>query len=303
MSQHASKDVTVTDLTVHADRLDPERAAAIYAEHGALVVRGLMRPYIDAVRQDIMASIDKAVALLDRAAAKPEGWTTPDGTLWLPAPAGFHRDKQVMVSSCNYKTSAALFRSAFEPKMVSLATAILGPNVELFMDGQCLVKEPVGGHTKHLHQDAGYFEHKYEGPVGALGYAVDTDVTRGALHVVPGSHKLGMLEHVDTESHLGLDPEQWRMEDALPIEGEAGDVILFHVKTIHGSPSNHSDGPRPVFIHRYRAVEDYVTIGATNTENRAEAERRADEAKKENQQGFMVAGFRPWLDERQASTA
>ncbi|MFW6061003.1 MAG: phytanoyl-CoA dioxygenase family protein, partial [Phycisphaeraceae bacterium] len=185
-----TSNVTVKDLEMDADSLDPLRAAAIYQEHGALVVRGLMREHVEAVRRDIMASVDKAMSLYDRAEKIPEGWLTPDGTLWLPAPEGFERDRQVMVSSCRYCNSAALFHSAFEPKLVSLTTAILGPNVELYLDGQCLVKEPVGGHAKHLHQDAGYFEHKYEGPVGALSYAVDTDVKRGALHVVPGSHRM-----------------------------------------------------------------------------------------------------------------
>ena len=69
-----------------------------------------------------------------------------------------------------------------------------------------LCKEPAGGHPKLLHQDASYFEHKYEGPVGVLCYTIPTTVERGALHVVPGSHRLEILEHVDTESHLGLDP-------------------------------------------------------------------------------------------------
>ena len=35
-------------------------------------------------------------------------------------------------------------------------------------EGQVLYKEPVGGHPKMLHQDASYFEHKYEGPCALL---------------------------------------------------------------------------------------------------------------------------------------
>jgi hypothetical protein len=47
-----------------------------------------------------------------------------------------------------------------------------------------------------------------------------------------------------------------------------------------------------VFIHRYRRADDFVTVAASTTANRAEAEKRAAEAKKENQPGFMVRGFR-----------
>jgi phytanoyl-CoA hydroxylase len=163
------------------------------------------------------------------------------------------------------------------------------------MNGQCLYKEPVGGHPKHLHQDSAYFEHRFEGPVGVLNYAVDTDLVNGALHVVPGSHRLGQLRHVDTFSHLGLDPQEWTWEQALPICGQAGDAILFHVRCIHGSKENHSTGPRPVFIHRYRRPDDYVIVNATTTDGRAVAEKHAAAARKENaQRGLMVRGFRPY---------
>jgi len=285
--------VSVSEIEVFADRLDVARAAATYMEHGCLVVRGLMKPYLEAIHRDIEASAARAIRGLDRAEKVVEGWRTPDGTLFLPAPPGFVRDKQIMVLAISYYTSAAFFRSALDETTLDLVEAILGPNVELFGSGQCLYKEPVGGHPKHLHQDSAYFEHRYEGPVGVLSYVVDTDLVNGALHVVPGSHRLGQLAHVDTFSHLGLDEGEWPWERSLPIVGAAGDSIFFNVKTIHGSKENHSDRPRPVFINRYRRADDYIVVSATTTANRAEAEKRAAEAKKANQRGLMVRGFRP----------
>ena len=285
--------ITVQDLEVFADRLDAKRAASIYQKHGALVVRGLMKPYLAAIQRDIEASVAQALALLPQAQKVPEGWTTPDGTLFLPAPKSFNRDQQIMVLGCRYDTSAAFFRSAFEPGLLDILEQIIGPDIELFMNGQCLYKEPVGGHPKHLHQDSAYFEHRFEGPVGVLNYAVDTDLVNGALYVVPGSHRLGQLKHVDTFSHLGLDPQEWKWEHALPVCGAAGDSIFFHVRCIHGSQENHSTGPRPVFIHRYRRPDDYVVVSATTSDNRAVAEKHATAAKKENaQRGLMVRGFR-----------
>ncbi len=275
-----------------ADELDVQRAAQIFKEHGCLVVRGLMKPYADEVRRDIEATARQSLCLLDQAEKVLEGWRTPDGTLFIPAPPNYPRDKQIMVLAISYHTSGALFRSGLEPKMLDVVEAVLGPNIELFGAGQVLYKEPVGGHPKHLHQDSAYFEHRYEGPVATLNYAVDTDLTNGALHVVPGSHLMGQLKHVDTFSHLGLDQNEWPWEKSLAVTGEAGDSIFFHVKTIHGSQENHSQKPRPVFIHRYRRLDDYVTVGATTAANRAEAEKRAVEAKKENQHGLVVRGYR-----------
>ena len=289
--------VTAQDIEVFADDLDAQRAAAIYKEHGCLIVRGLMKPYLEAIQRDLEATAQQSISLLDRAKKITEGWVTPDGTLFLPAPPHFHREQQIMVLGMGYSTSAAFFRSAFDEKLLDIVEAIVGPNVEMFMGGQCLYKEPVGGHPKHLHQDSAYFDHRYDGPVGVLNYAVDTDLVNGALHVVPGSHRFGTLRHVDTFSHLGLDEAEWPWERALPICGSAGDSIFFHYKTIHGSKENHSDKARPVFIHRYRRPDDYVVIGATTAENRAAAEERAAEAKKDNQQGLMVRGFRAYSDD------
>ena len=289
--------VRVEDIEVFAEDLDVQRAAAIYQEHGCLVVRGLMQRYVADVRRDIDATVTQSLSLLDRAKKVTEGWRTPDGTLFIPAPPGFNRDKQIMGLAMSYTTSAAFFRSAFDERAVDIVEAILGPNVELFINGQCLYKEPVGGHPKNLHQDSAYFEHRYEGPVAILNYVVDTDLVNGALHVVPGSHRFGTLDHIDTLSHLGLDEDEWPWERALPVCGQAGDSIFFHYRTIHGSKENHSNGPRPVFVHRYRRPDDYVTIGATTVENRAEAEKRAAEAKKSQQRGFMVRGFRAYQPE------
>jgi hypothetical protein len=286
--------VTVSDLEVLADRLDAKRAAAIYEEHGALIVRGLMTPYIKQISHDIAAAAKEAIAIVDRAEKIPEGWRTPDGTLWLKAPAGFDRDKQIMVLACGYKNSASSLLSAIDSKCLDINEAILGPNVELFMDGQCLYKEPVGGHAKNMHQDAAYFQHRYDGPVGVLNYCVDTDLTNGALHVVPGTHRLGVLDHIDTSSHLGLDEKEWTWERALPILGKAGDAIFFHVKTVHGSKANLSKSPRPVMIHRYRRADDYVVIKATSAAAREAAAGHVEQAKKDNQVGFIVRGRRAY---------
>ncbi|MBW3623323.1 MAG: phytanoyl-CoA dioxygenase family protein [Armatimonadetes bacterium] len=288
--------VDIKDLEVFAENLDTKRAAEVYNEHGCLVVRGLMKRYVPDLQRDMEAAAQQAISLLDQVREVPEGWVTPDGTLFLPAPPHYPRDKQIMVLAVNYTNSGAFFRASFDDRALDLVEAILGPNIELFMNGQCLYKEPVGGHPKKLHQDSAYFEHRYDGPVGILSYVVDTNLQNGALHVVPGSHRLGQLRHVDTFSHLGLDEDEWPWESALPVVGEAGDSIFFHYRTIHGSQENHSERPRPVFINRYRRLDDYVVIGGTSAANRAEAEKRAKESPqvKKGDRGLMVRGFRPY---------
>jgi hypothetical protein len=285
-------EATLQDIEVFADRLDLAKVAATFKEFGCMVVRGLHTQYIPEISRQIEAVIAETIEQIPNARPVPEGWYTPNGSLLLPAPKNYSRDKQIMTLPLSYRNSSAFFRTALDETTLDIAEAALGPDIELFLDGQSLVKEPVGGHPKHLHQDAAYFQHRYEGPVAFLTYVVDTNLRNGALHVVPGSHKLGVLNHVDTFSHLGLDAKDWPWERSLPIEGKAGDAVVFHVNCIHGSKENHSNANRPVFINRYRAADDYTIIGATSTKNRAEAEKHAAQARKENQLGLMVRGFR-----------
>jgi hypothetical protein len=252
-----------------------------------------MKPYIEKIATEVELVAEQARSLYDQVRYQEGvGWYTPDNTLWIPAPANYGRERQIMVLALRYNTSGAFLQSALDTNLLDIVEAIIGSDVEMFMDGQCLYKEPVGGHPKNLHQDSAYFEHRFDGPVAVLNYVVDTNLQNGALYVVPGSHRLGQLRHIDTFSHLGLDPDEWSWEQATPIIGSAGDSIFFHYRCIHGSQENHSDKPRPVFIHRYRRPDDYVTIGAPTVASREESEKRAAEAKKANQKGLMVRGVR-----------
>jgi hypothetical protein len=87
--------VTAEQLEVFADQLTtPEafaRAAQVYQEHGAMIVRGLMKPYLADLQRDIEAAVKRAIELLPQARKINEGWSTPDGTLWLPAPPGLEK--------------------------------------------------------------------------------------------------------------------------------------------------------------------------------------------------------------------
>jgi len=43
--------------------------------------------------------------------------------------------------------------------LLDLVEAIIGPDIELFGQGQCLYKEPVGGTRSTCTKDSSYFEH------------------------------------------------------------------------------------------------------------------------------------------------
>ncbi len=79
------------------------------------------------------------------------------------------------------------------------------------------------------------------------------------------------MKHVDTPSHLGLDMKRFTFDDAICVDGKAGDTLFFHINTVHGSTPNYSSKPRPTFINRYMASDDYAIMPiATSVQMRKE---------------------------------
>ncbi len=332
--------VTVADLELHPP-YDKAAAKRIYDKYGCVVARGLNRAHVEDIRNHADGAFEQAVKFMEAGALKEVahdgcfvGWVTPDQTLFIPAPKGHCRDKQVMVLGLDYYVSSAMFRAATDAATLDIVEALLDapPGIELFGKGQCFYKEGVpaatdagglqqkhlhasltmasvgaaehagkpGGNPKYLHQDSAYFMFARGGCVATLNYTTTTNLQRdnGPLYVVPGSHRFGHLHHVDTPSHLGL-PTDWAFADALCVEGEAGDSIIFHVHTIHGSPPNRSHQPRAAFINRYLPTDDYQAFSATDVRMRANARAQFERDVARGvlpltQRGFVVRGRRLW---------
>ena len=113
-------DLTLDQLEVSADNLDIRKAAGIYNTFGCLVVRGLMRQYLEPISRQINQLIDETYQQFDQAEAIPEGWMTPNGCLLIPAPETFERDKQIMCLPLSYRNSSAFFQTALDPTTLDL---------------------------------------------------------------------------------------------------------------------------------------------------------------------------------------
>lgn len=153
-----------------------------------------------------------------------------------------------------------------------------------------------------MHQDSAYFMFAKQGACATLNYAVDTStqLDNGPLYVVPGSHRWGHIEHIDTPSHLGLD-SRWTFEMGVPIDGTAGDAVFFNIHTVHGSTPNRSSKPRPSFINRYITADDYQTYFATDTVARKDARAKYEEGVAlgmlpDKERNIIVRGRRVWND-------
>ncbi len=286
-------DIAVEDLEWPNEDVDFRKAKAIYEECGALVLRGVAREYVGRILKDMERVLEEAQSLLPEArphAIHRNAWVTPDGTMFNEDP---DRPGEKVVNSLRFNglVSGAFTVSLMNPRLLDVVEALIGPDLELWKWGQCIYKHPESGVPKSMHQDEYYFQHKYNTTVGVLTYAIDTDEANGALQVVPGSHKLGPVEHID-DAFAGFCLDDSWFDRAVLVPGKAGDAILFSGLTVHGSLANRSSRPRPVFIQRYRAAYDFCVMDVGNTEERRKAEANPRVEKAADDMGLMVRGLR-----------
>jgi ectoine hydroxylase-related dioxygenase (phytanoyl-CoA dioxygenase family) len=180
--------------------------------------------------------------------------------------------------------SAAFTRLLSDPRFTDLAAAFLGtPNVQLHHT-KMFIKPPEKGSPFPMHQDAPFFPHDKHSMMAAIFHFDDAPLEKGCVRVVPGSHKLGMLEH-DGEGSWHLPFEKYPIESATPMPAKAGDVLFFNYLTIHGSGINTSNEARTTILVQVRDPEDPPTIQTHESRG----------------QGMMLAGVDPNADPRGVS--
>jgi ectoine hydroxylase-related dioxygenase (phytanoyl-CoA dioxygenase family) len=111
--------------------------------------------------------------------------------------------------------------------------------------------------------------------IAAVVHLDDAPEEKGCIRVVPGSHKLGPLEH-NPEGGYHLPLEQYPLASAVACPAEAGDVLFFSYLTIHGSGVNTSRAARTTILVQMRDPED---LALTKGSERGE--------------GQMLRGFNP----------
>lgn len=149
--------------------------------------------------------------------------------------------------------SAAFARLLVDERLTDVFTSLIGPNVQLHHN-KMFIKPPERGSPFPMHQDYGYFPHRGNSMTAAILHLDAALDEKGCVRVYPGSHKLGPLEAVGQEHTV--DAFRFPLEQATPIEAEAGDLLVFNYLTVHGSGLNTSDEPRTTWLVQVRDPED-----------------------------------------------
>jgi ectoine hydroxylase-related dioxygenase (phytanoyl-CoA dioxygenase family) len=81
----------------------------------------------------------------------------------------------------------------------------------------------------------------------------------GCLQLLPGSHKKGIVPHARSGGIMQeADPRQFGFDpaDAVYVEAQPGDMVVWHQDMFHYSGPNRSDRPRLAAVGTYVAARD-----------------------------------------------
>lgn len=147
--------------------------------------------------------------------------------------------------------------------LLGLVRDLIGGETPRLFQDMALLKPP-GGREKPWHQDLAYFNLPVDTPVIGLWIALDeATVANGALHVIPGSHREGPMNHFNRRDWQICDTDVPQGRDvAVPLP--PGGILLWHGLTHHGSPVNHSRRRRRALQFHYRPA----SAEETTTEER-----------------------------------
>ncbi|HPK03513.1 MAG TPA: phytanoyl-CoA dioxygenase family protein [Candidatus Sumerlaeota bacterium] len=254
--------------------------AAFYREHGYLLAEGLLTPAeVEAMREEADATIERMSRHQQEANNLWKG-------NWLKDE---ERAQQRLNAVHDMQFQAAIFgKLLFNDKLLDIAEALIGPNVQLHHT-KMLAKPPEKGGAFPMHQDYPYFPHQNHTMFAVSIYLDDADEENGCIRVMPGSHKLGPLEC--DPGGFYLPPEKYPIEEGLPVKAKAGDGVIFNYLTIHGSSPNRSGRPRRNILIQMRDPSDPPTRDIHASRG----------------QGLMLRGINPvpvpaaWAAERKAA--
>jgi len=248
-----------------------------FREYGYVLARGVFsRDEVATFQQEIDALFERA----EEAGRKTEAtW----GGAWREAAGvGTATAVRTRVDSIhNVQNHSAVFtRLLVDQRLVDRAAELIGPNVQLHHT-KLHNKPPSVGSPFPMHQDYPYFPHEGDSMIAAVVHIDDATVDNGCLCLVPGSHKLGALAHRNDGSYF-LPLEEWPIEKAIPVPADAGDVLFFGYKMVHGSYVNRSERQRRIVLLQMRSPTD----------------RPLNDAHRSPGQGTMLRGINPDASQR-----
>lgn len=178
---------------------------------------------------------------------------------------------EAILGPLHFKPSIyTLLRSAYElashPAILDAVESIIGANIMLY-DATFIIKEPNSPAHVSWHQDLTYWGLSHTEKVTSSWLAIsDATPENGCMQMVPGSHKKGQLEHLNTDDkdnvlYLGQEVQGADLSSAAYCPLKRGEASIHHGWTVHSSLPNKTNDRRIGFNAQYIAPEVYNTSG------------------------------------------
>ena len=227
----------------------PEQAA-FWEANGYLVIEDFLSA---AQLADLNAEIDRLVIEQAGLAADQGGFN-----LEKAGDNPFGRDAEIKAAGVFRKiqslaqVSPPLDALGRDERLLDIAEDLLGPDL-YFHSNKLMFKPAHHGSAKPWHQDYAYWQGRNPEPnqLSAWLALEEATVENGCLELLPGSHRLGLLDHHQAELQIALDAADLSRSIVCPIP--AGGLILFHCLTLHYSAPNRSSRSRRGMIYTYSA--------------------------------------------------
>jgi ectoine hydroxylase-related dioxygenase (phytanoyl-CoA dioxygenase family) len=235
----------------------PSERKLFYEENGYLLVPEVLKPSeVEELRSALEEVLEEAAGL--EASNAKFALSSPDPS------TGRRFVKRVFNPNARHPAFETLLSHA---AILDLVEELIGPDITL-QQTKLNLKPSAEDARFEWHQDYPFFPHTNFDLVAVMVYLDDSDETNGGLRVIPGSHKLGPLEHdfsADGQAYgtevsdksVFADESRW-----VSLEVPAGSLALHHSCTLHCSGTNQSARPRSTLIFEYRATDARQIAGS-----------------------------------------
>ena len=176
-----------------------------------------------------------------------------------PTPAADAPAHSVVYIRGTLRLMESCLRLYGHPELLAVTEAVNGPDFTPFNDG-AFIKDPGLGSAVAWHQDGTTHWDSpslHDGSHG-LNIMVQLYTSTGGngVWVVPGTHKLGKVDIKELVSKSGTE----RIEGAVPLVCEPGDVVICNRQTVHGSFANTSPDRRVTFGFGFHPLSSVLNV-------------------------------------------
>jgi ectoine hydroxylase-related dioxygenase (phytanoyl-CoA dioxygenase family) len=230
-----------------------EEQVAYFRRHGYLAVEDVFSH--DEIER-LRASLE---ALEHRARGRPERTDRLKLTLF----GSGVEDRTVQQIAEPHEIDGTWMDLAADPRILDLVEALIGPNILLYYS-MLMMKPARSGAPAPWHQDLAFFVHDRARLVACQVYLDDSTTENGCIHVVPGSHRFGLLNHFDGDRFTEIVQGDTSAFDAaaVAVPVRAGGMILWHCLTLHSSQPNDSDRNRRAAVFEYKDPDARLLTGS-----------------------------------------